>query len=85
MQPQCYQIRESEAASRGLAPGYSHAERIDVIRRALRMACRREHGPRIVLEHFEPRGDIGRVVVPYFWRQCQIGAQERRAKLGALS
>ena len=30
----------------------------------------------IVLEHFEPRGDIGGVVVPDFGGQAQFGAQE---------
>jgi hypothetical protein len=52
------------------------------IRCLLRVAGCGEYRPLVVLQSFQPSGDIGRVVVPDLRDKLKVGAQESRAKLG---
>jgi hypothetical protein len=38
--------------------------------------------PPIVLQHLEPLGDIGGVILAHLRRQAKIGAQERACQFG---
>jgi hypothetical protein len=42
------------------------------------MRRRAENRPLVVLQDFQPRGDIGGVILPHLRGQIEIGAQERR-------
>ena len=46
------------------------------------MGCGAENRPLVVLQNRELCGNVGCVVVPYFRRESQVGAQERGSKLG---
>ena len=48
----------------------------------MRVGCGLEDGALVVLEDFEPRGDIGGVVVAYFRRKFQIAAEKRGTQFG---
>jgi len=49
---------------------------------ALRVGCGLNDGALVVLEDFEPGGDVRRVVVSNFRRQLQFGAEESGPQLG---
>src|ERR1700677_4553837 len=43
---------------------------------------RGEDGPLVIAKHFEPRGDIGRMIFAYLRRDPQVGTEEGGAQLG---
>ncbi len=57
----------------------------EIIRRLLRMRRRAENRPLVVLQHLQPVGDIGGVIVAGFGRNAKIGTKESRADFRDLS
>jgi hypothetical protein len=55
---------------------------VQVIHGALRVGGGAEYRPLVVLQHRDPRCDIGGVILLDFRRELEVGAKERRAKLG---
>jgi hypothetical protein len=65
--------------------GVLRLQSVQEVCRALRMGCSAENCALVVFQHFDPRGDIGGVVVANLGRQVEVGAKEGGAKLGDLS
>lgn len=55
-------------------------EPVDEIGGPLRVGSRREDGAIIVLQDFQPVGDVGAMVLAGLQHDAEIGAQERRAQ-----
>jgi hypothetical protein len=55
---------------------------VQIIRGALRMGGGAEYRPLVILQHRDPRCDIGGVIFPKLRREFEIGAKKRCAKLG---
>src|ERR1700747_1632376 len=62
--------------------GCRFLQAVQEIDRALRVRGGGEYRPLVVLQHLNPAGDIGGMVVANLRRQVEVGAQEGRAKLG---
>ena len=62
--------------------GYAIAESAQVIRGALRVGGGGEDGAVVVLQNFQPVGDIGGVILARLKRQFEIGAEESGAQFG---
>lgn len=58
---------------------------VEIFGGALCMGGGAEDGALVLLQHLEPVVDIGGMLITGFWRQAEVGAKERRAKLGDLS
>ena len=63
-----------------LASGGLALQAVDQVRRALRVAGRGEDSTVVCLEHVQPVGDAGSVVLTWLKRQIQIGTEERGAE-----
>ena len=57
----------------------SRPQAVDEVRRALRVAGRGEDRAVVCLEHVQPVGDVGGVVLARLKRQIKIGTEERGA------
>src|SRR6202035_4703626 len=55
---------------------------VQEIRRALRVRCRAEYRPLVVLQHLDPRRDIGGVVFANLRREFEVGTKESGTELG---
>jgi hypothetical protein len=55
---------------------------VQIIGGALRMGGGGEYCPLVISQHREPQRDIGGMVFPNLRREAEVGAKERRAKLG---
>jgi hypothetical protein len=57
----------------------------EIVCRLLGMRRSRKDGALVVLQHLEPVGDIGGVILAHLRRQAKIGAQERACQFGDSS
>jgi hypothetical protein len=58
---------------------------VQVIHGLLRVRGGLDDAALVVFEGFEPVGDIAGMVITYFWRQLQIGAQDSLQSSSGLS
>jgi hypothetical protein len=68
--------------SRSRISRWSRLQALDEVRRALRVASCGEDRAMVCLEHVQPVGNVGRVVLARLKRQIQVGAEERSAEFG---
>ena len=67
---------------RRLAGGGRRLQAVDEVRRALRVVgCGEDHAV-VCLEHVQPVGNVGGVVLTRLKRQIKIGTEERGAEFG---
>ena len=71
-----------DVAGHQLAGGGCRLQGVDEVRRALRVAGRGEDRTVVCLEHVQPVGGVGSVVLTWLKRQIQIGTEERGAEFG---
>ena len=62
--------------------GGGGAEFVEIIGSALRMASGAEYRAAVMLEDFEPGGDVGSIFLARLKSDLQVGAQERGTQLG---
>jgi hypothetical protein len=74
------QLTQRRAACRESPCGGGRLQAADEVRCALRVAGRGEDRAVVCLEHVQPVGDVGGVVLTRLKRQIKIGTEERGAK-----
>jgi hypothetical protein len=79
---QCHGGKTGRLCGGPLLPGVLRLQAVQIVRGTLRMGGCAEYRPLVVLQHRDPRRDIGGVILADFRREVEVGAEERCAKLG---
>jgi hypothetical protein len=61
--------------------GLLRLQAVQIIRGALRVSGGSEYRPLVVLQHHDPRRNVGGMILADFRRQVEVGAKEGGAKL----